>query len=86
MRSTFALLDCVEAQLFWMLKFAEESHAPRERLESLNNLMSRTRAALQELYALETNPAISDAILQDKPSDKDFTEPPRRFCYTLGTG
>ncbi|MGA8856779.1 MAG: hypothetical protein WB643_06375 [Candidatus Bathyarchaeia archaeon] len=33
------------------------------------------RAALQEIYAIQAMPSLSDAIFQVKRRDKDFTEP-----------
>jgi hypothetical protein len=79
LRAISELLDCVEAQLFWIIQFAKEHNVPQARLESLNHLVTRTRVIFRELQTIDAQSTMSDAILQGKRSDEDFTEPPRKF-------
>ena len=53
MESMFELLDCVEAEIFWMLDFASENNIPPERLSSLNHLVKRTISIFEDLKNLE---------------------------------
>jgi hypothetical protein len=50
----FEILDCVEAQIVWMLKYAEEHDLPIERMDSLKHLMARTRVVLQDMERIDT--------------------------------
>jgi hypothetical protein len=81
-----SLLDSVEAQLFWMLKFAEENNLPRDRLKALRGLMSRSMGALEEMAILQDSLArsrISGAILQGRRSADD-TPPDKLPVYPRG--
>ena len=69
-QATYELLDSVEAQLSWMVQFGIETHAPAERLASLSHLMSRTRAALQEIYLLQTRSTYPMPVSSHQLSDE----------------
>lgn len=74
--NTFELLDCVEAQLFWMLTFAKEHNLGKERHDSIHHLITRTRLMLQDLANISRQFGVaSDESLQGDKSDDNFTEP-----------
>jgi len=79
--STFELLDCVEAQIFWMMTFAKERGLPRERYASLHHLATRTRMVLQDLRSTSQQLRASDDFLHRNDSDDNFTEPARSNTY-----
>jgi hypothetical protein len=84
-RSVFDLLDSVEAQLNWMLTYAQENNLPEERFESLRHLMARTRLILQDLQELELQIANRS---NGGPRDKLTPYPPggplRNYILQLG--
>ena len=67
-RSVFDLLDSVEAQLNWVLTYAQENNLPNGRFESLRHLMARTHLILQDLQELELQ--VANRRNDDRPRDK----------------
>ena len=88
--TTWQIVEHTYAVAIWTLKYIKKHNLPVAKDETWPSFkfhMGRLQALIQGLDAsLACNPVISDAILQGKPSDKDYTEPGSgRFCR-LGAG
>lgn len=69
-----------------LIEYTDKYQISIEGRSNLASLIGRAQRILEEIGTpYHRNPVLSDAILQGKSSDKDFTEPLGRFCYTLGT-
>jgi hypothetical protein len=58
-KSVFELLDCVEAQLRWMVTYATENKLPTERFMSLHHLLARQNVIMRDLQNLEHRMAVA---------------------------
>lgn len=82
--SLFELMDCVEAQLFWMLSFAKEYRVSPERLDGLYHLITRTRTILQELQLAENGLAIRNPVISDEKYHNDSSDDKVPMPYEQG--
>lgn len=81
------LAESVSAILVWLLRYCRGKNIPVKSEELPKRMLSRIMSTLSELKSMEKlsglAPLLSDAILQGKRSDDNYTEPDPRFCYLL---